>query len=315
MSSYKGSREAFAAALCDLAKDDTRVMFVSADSLKAMRATDFAEQYPARYIEAGIAEQNAVDIAAGLASSGLIPFVGTYAGFITMRACEQVRTFTAYPEMNVKFIGINGGMLGGEREGVTHQALEDISIMRAIPGMTILTPADQYQVYKAVQAAAKIDGPVYIRCASGREPVVYDEADSFEIGKNKIVKEYGHDVAVFSSGYILNRAAEAAERLKESGIQATLVDVPTIKPLDKEGTLTVLRQCNCAVTVEDHTVIGGLGGAIAELAADHYPVPIARVGLQDVFPESGEAELLLDRYHIGADDIVCAAKKAAGRKK
>lgn len=315
MNNFKGSREAFAAALCDLAQDNNRIMFVSADSLKAMRATNFAEEYPAQYIEAGIAEQNAVNIAAGLASCGLIPFVGTYAGFITMRACEQVRTFVAYPEMNVKFIGINGGLLGGEREGVTHQALEDISILRAIPGMTIITPADQYQVYKAVKAAAAINGPVYIRCASGREPVVFDETVPFEVGKNKIIREYGHDVAIFSSGFILDRAIEAVDVLKSKGINATLVDVSTIKPFDADGTLEVIRQCNCAVTVEDHTVIGGLGSALAEFAADTYPIPIKRVGLQDMFPESGEAASLLDKYHIGVADIVSSASGIINRKK
>ena len=314
MNSYKGSREAFAAALCDLAQNDNRIMFVSADSLKAMRATSFAEKYPAQYIEAGIAEQNAVNTAAGLASCGLIPFVGTYAGFITMRACEQVRTFVAYPEMNVKFIGINGGLLGGEREGVTHQALEDVSIMRAIPGMTVITPADQYQVYKAVMAAAAIDGPVYIRCASGREPVVFNETTPFETGKNKIIKEYGHDVAIFSSGFVLDRAIQAVDNLKSRGVNATLVDVSTIKPLDADGTQEVIRKCNCAVTVEDHTIIGGLGSAIAELVTETYPIPIARVGLKDVFPESGEAAALLDKYHIGVPDIVSASMEVITKK-
>lgn len=314
MNNYKGSREAFAAAIYDLAQNDKRIMFVSADSLKAMRATNFAEKYPAQYIEVGISEQNAVNTAAGLASCGLIPFVGTYAGFITMRACEQVRTFVAYPEMNVKFMGINGGLLGGEREGVTHQALEDIGIMRTIPGMTIITPADQYQVYKAVKAAAAINGPVYIRGASGREPVVYDEDVPFEVGKNKIVKEYGHDVAILSSGYVLDRAIQAVDILKNHGISAMLVDVSTIKPLDMEGTLEVMHKCKCVVTVEDHTIIGGLGSAIAEFAADTYPIPIMRVGLQDVFPESGEAAALLDKYHIGVADIVTSAMEIIKRK-
>lgn len=175
MSSYHGTREAFAAALIELAQQDARTMFVSADSLKAMRATAFAEQFPDRYVECGISEQDAILVASGLASCRLVPFVGTYGGFMTMRACEQMRTYCAYPNMNVKFIGINGGLLGGEREGVTHQFIEDLGIVRAIPNITVLTPADAEQVYGAVKAAMEIDGPVYIRCASGREPSVYTD--------------------------------------------------------------------------------------------------------------------------------------------
>ena len=230
MKNYKGSREAFAAAIYELAETDDRVVFISSDSLKAMRATKFADKFPARYIEAGIAEQNAVDIAAGMASCGLMPFMGTYAGFITMRACEQVRSFVAYPELNVKFIGINGGMLGGEREGVTHQALEDVAIMRAIPGITVLTPADESQIYQAVKEAAKIDGPVYVRCGSGREPVVLDEKTPFVLGKNRTVKNNGSDVAIFASGFIMNRAIQATEELEKQGIKAMLVDVSTPPP-------------------------------------------------------------------------------------
>ncbi|MHC1771637.1 MAG: transketolase family protein [Flexilinea sp.] len=205
-------------------------------------------------------------------------------------------------------------MLGGEREGVTHQAFEDVGIMRTIPGITVLTPADQYQVYGAVKTAAGIDGPVYIRCASGREPVVYQEDVSFTFGKNRIVREYGSDVTIFSSGFVLDRCIAAAEQLKQKGVNITLVDVSTIKPLDIEGTELVLRKCGCAVTVEDHNVIGGLGSAIAEISTDVYPVPVVRVGLQDIFPESGEAASLLDKYHIGVSDIVHAAFQAKNKK-
>ena len=310
MSSYKGTREAFAQALIEMAQTDERLMFVSPDSLKAMRAVEFGDKFPDRYIEVGIAEQNALDVAAGLASSRLIPFVATYGGFITMRACEQVRTFIAYPNLNVKMIGINGGLLGGEREGVTHQSIEDLGIVRTIPGITVLTPCDESQVYGAVKASVEINGPVYIRCGSGREPVVYDRSVPFEFGKVRVLREFGNHVAVFASGFIMDRAIEAVESLNEQGIKATLIDVSTLKPLDLNGVVGVLKKCKAAVTVEDHNIIGGLGSAVAETSAENYPVPVVRVGIKDVFPQSGEPAELLDYYGIGVKDIVEAAKKA-----
>ena len=313
MMKYSGSREAFTAALLDIAEKDDRAMLVSADSLKAMRATKFAEQYPDRYVECGISEQDAVLVASGLASCGLVPFVGTYGGFITMRACEQMRTYCAYPNMNVKLIGINGGLLGGEREGVTHQFIEDLGIVRTIPNITVLTPADQYQVYGAVKAAMEIDGPVYVRCASGREPVVYDESVPFTFGKIRVLKNYGDDVAIFAAGYLMNRAVQAAEDLKAQGISATLVDVSTLKPIDEQGVAEVLARCKRAVTVEDHNVIGGLGSAIAETAAKLCPTPMAFIGVQDRFADSGAADALLDAYGMSANAIVKAAKELCSR--
>ena len=313
MMKYSGSREAFTAALLDIAEKDDRAMLVSADSLKAMRATKFAEQYPDRYVECGISEQDAVLVASGLASCGLVPFVGTYGGFITMRACEQMRTYCAYPNMNVKLIGINGGLLGGEREGVTHQFIEDLGIVRTIPNITVLTPADQYQVYGAVKAAMEIDGPVYVRCASGREPVVYDESVPFTFAKIRVLKNYGDDVAIFAAGYLMNRAVQAAEDLKAQGISATLVDVSTLKPIDEQGVAEVLARCKRAVTVEDHNVIGGLGSAIAETAAKLCPTPMAFIGVQDRFAESGAADALLDAYGMSANAIVKAAKELCSR--
>lgn len=315
MSSYKGTREAFARALIEMSETDDRLMFVSPDSLKAMRATEFGEKFPNRYIEVGIAEQNALAVAAGLASSELIPFVATYGGFITMRACEQMRTFIAYPGLNVKLIGINGGMLGGEREGVTHQSLEDLGIVRTIPGITVLTPCDESQVYGAVKAAVDIDGPVYIRCGSGREPVVYDRSIPFEFGKLRLLKEYGNQVVIFASGFIMNRAIEAVERLKARDIGAVLADISTLKPLDEKGVTALLKNCGAAVTVEDHNIIGGLGSAIAETAGEQCPAPVIRVGLRDVFPQSGEPNELLDHYGIGVQDIVEAAERAIKLKK
>lgn len=315
MTAYKGTREAFTQAITELAAQDEQVVFVSADSLKAMRATSFAEQYPDRYIEVGIAEQNAVGVSAGMASAGLMPFIGTYAGFLTMRACEQIRTFVAYTNLNVKIVGINGGIFAGEREGVTHQFFEDLAIMRSIPNMTVLTPADAHQMYHAVKAAALIDGPVYIRAGSGREHIVYDAKTPFEIGKIRVLQQYGTDAALFANGFILNRAVEAARILNEENINVTLVDVPTLKPLDNQNIARILKDCGAVVTVEDHNIIGGLADAIAMVGATYCPVLIERVGLQDIFPSSGGAEELLDAYGMSVQDIVDAVKKVIQKKR
>jgi len=315
MLSYKGTREAFTKALIDLSAEDDRFLLVSPDSLKAMRATPFAEQYPDRYIEVGIAEQNAVAVAAGLASCGLVPFVATYGGFITMRACEQLRTFVAYPHLNVKFIGINSGVFGGEREGVTHQFFEDLGIVRSIPGITVVAPADEHQVYHAVKAIANIDGPVYLRAGNGREHVVYDQNTPFELGKIRVLKEYGTDVALFANGFIMNRALEATEILNAQGIKVTLADVHTLKPIDAEGITRILAKCGAAVTVEDHNIIGGLADAVAKVSTDHCPTPIGRIGLQDVFPGSGPAEAVLDCYGMAVQDIVTAVKTVLNKKR
>jgi len=289
-------------------------MFVCADSLLAMRATDFVEKYPDRYVETGIAEQNAAATAAGLAIEGLIPFFATYAGFITMRACEQLRTFIAYPNLNVKLAGVNGGMAGGEREGVTHQFFEDIGIVRTIANFTILVPADAGQAKKAAIAAASIPGPVYIRLGSGRDPVVFEHNAPFVPGKINIMQQNGNDIALFGNGVLLPRLIKAAEELNNRGVGVTLVEVHTVKPLDVEGVTKVLTECGAAVTAEDHTIIGGLGSAIMETAAENIPVPIARIGLRDRFPGSGKPDELLDFYGMGINDIVHAALTTIARK-
>jgi transketolase len=308
------TRDEFTRAMIDLSDKDEKYVLVLADSLLAGRAVPYHEKYPERVFDVGIAEQNALGVAAGLASCGLVPFALTYAGFLTMRACEQLRTFIAYPGLNVKLAGLNGGVLGGNREGVTHQFIEDIGILRAIPGITIVSPADATQVYKAVLALGECDGPCYLRLGSGKELKIYEDDAPFELGKVNIVEEFGSDVAIFSSGFILDRAIEAAKQLKLEGINATVVDVHTLKPLDDEGIAKVIARTRCAVTVEDHNIIGGLGSAICEVMSEKNPVNIKRIGLKDVFPKSGEANELLDEYGMGISDIVKAAKEVISRK-
>ena len=314
MSKYSGSREAFAAAMMQLAEEDSRYVAISPDSMKAMRMVGFAEKYPKRFFEMGIAEQNAVACAAGMAACGLVPFVATYSGFITMRACEQVRTFVAYPQLNVKLIGANGGIFGGEREGVTHQFFEDLGILRSIPEMSIVVPSDPSQVFAATLAIAKFDGPAFLRVANGREAVIFDQEIVFELGKARKLVEYGNDVALMTCGFILSRVLKAAEILKTQGINATVLEVHTLKPLDSDAIADVLTATGAVVTVEDHNVIGGLGSAVAEVVAERAPASLVRVGLQDVFPESGPAEALLDHYLMGVEDIVQAAKEAMQKR-
>ena len=265
-------------------------------------------------IEVGIAEQDAVDIAAGLATTGMKPIVVSYAGFLTMRACEMIRTFIAYPGLNVKLIGLNGGMLGGEREGVTHQFYEDVGIVRSMPGVKILTPADAQQAYLAAKAMMEVDGPVYLRLGSGREPEVFPEGTPFEFGKIREVKRYGDDVAIFASGFIMDRAIKALEELHGEGVNGVLVDVSTVKPMDSQGVAEVLSRTNCAVAVEDHNIYGGMSSAICEVACHYHPCKVLRLGLRDVYPRSGKAAELLDAYGLAVSDIVKAATDAMSMK-
>jgi transketolase len=308
------TREAFIAGLMDVAPGDDDICLVSADSQLAARAKPFVEQYPERVFEVGICEQNAAAFSAGLASTGLKPFFCTYAGFITMRACEQVRSFVAYPHLNVKFVGLNGGIYGGEREGVTHMVFEEFGILRSVAGMEIVVPADAGQARKATRALAERDAPAYMRIGSGREPIIFDEAMPFEFGKARVLREYGTDAAIFAVGPILKRAILAAEELAEQGIKTTLVEVHTLKPLDVQTIAEVLGRTGAAVTLEDHNINGGLGSAVAEVIAEHQPAKLIRLGLQDVFAESGAAELLFDAYHMGAPHVCEAVKKLVAPK-
>jgi transketolase len=314
MNRIASTREAVIAGLMDIAPHDPAICLVSADSLKAARATPFVERFPERCFEVGICEQNAVCFAAGLASTGLKPFFITYGGFIAMRACEQVRTFVAYPHLNVKLVGLNGGMYGGEREGVTHMVFEEFSILRAIAGMEIVVPADAGQVRKATRILAQRDGPAYMRIGSGREPVIFDESMGFEFGKARVLREYGTDAAIFAVGPILKRAILAAEMLANEGIRTTLVEVHTLKPLDADTISDVLRRTRAAVTLEDHNINGGLGSAVAEVIAEREPACLVRLGLRDVFAESGEAEKLFDHFQMGITHVAEAVRKVMARK-
>lgn len=314
MSDISSTRIGFRDAMVTLASKREDVVFISTDSILVVRGEPFFEQFPERVVELGISEQNGVGVASGLASSGMVPYICTYAGFLTMRACEQMRTFVSYPKLKVRFIGANGGLAGGNREGVSHQFTEDVGIVRGMPNFTVLCPADGGQVYEAMLASADIEGPVYIRIGSGREERVFADGTPFEVGKIRVMVDNGDDVALFAHGFVLNRVLEAAKVLEGEGIGAKVVEVATIKPLDREGISSILRATGCAVTVEDHTIINGLGSAIAEVIAEESPAYLERLGLQDVYGESGFADELLDAYGMSVIDIVAAAKRAMKKK-
>lgn len=305
MSEQASTRVAFVEALEALMEKDPRVVMVSADSVAVFRAQGLQERYARRIIEVGIAEQNAVMTAAGLAAAGMLPYVCTYAGFATMRACEQMRTFVAYPKLEVKFFGANAGIGAGEREGVTHQFFEDMGILRAIPGICVMAPADARQTGDAVKAAYHTLGPVYVRIGSGRDPVIYERQPG-DIGRVDILADYGDAVLIAGCGGVLTNALAAARQLRERGVGVCVVNVPTVKPLDAQGLLPLLKRCARVVSVEDHNIIGGLGSALCELAAEHHPCAITRLGVRDVYPESGEGPKLWERYGMGSADIVRA---------
>jgi transketolase len=300
---FKGTRAAFAAALTELGRADSKVMFVSPDSLKAMRATSFADEMPDQYVEVGIAEQAAVDVGAGLASCGLTPFVATYAGFLTMRACEQMRTFVAYPNLNVKFAGINAGLIGGEREGVTHQFYEDIAILSSIPNFKIFLPADGPQTYHAVKLAYETLGPVYVRLGSGRENDVCDLSAPFSPEGLTIWRSDSPEIVLFSCGFVLDRVLAAAELLKCRGIAVTVADVNIIDTAaDNPALIHLLQNARHVFTVEDANVNGGLGAYVSRLACEYAPVRVSRIGLRS-FGESGLAQDVADLYGFAPEKI------------
>lgn len=312
MAKFKGTREAFAAAMMDLADEGKDVYGVFPDALKAMRAVAFGEKYPDRFVECGIAEQCAINVAAGMATTGAIPFVGSYCGFLTMRGGEQMRTFVGYTELNVKIAGFNAGCLGGEREGVTHQFYEDLAFVTSLPKFTVLTPADGNQLYKAVKYAAEIQGPVYIRGGSGREADIFSEDAPFSLDGITVLKDYGADAVLLSNGFVLDRVLAAAEILKGKGINVTVADINILYGKNPAKILEVMAKTNLVVTVEDHNINGGLGSYISRLATENKPVKVKRIALED-YAESGAAKVLGDRYGFSPEGITETVSAALGK--
>lgn len=273
----------------------------------------FGEKYPDRFYNVGIAEANMVGIAAGMATMGLIPFVHTFAMFMAGRAYDQIRNSICYPRLNVRCVGTHAGLTVGE-DGATHQCIEDIALMRAIPGMTVICPSDGIETDAAVSSLISYNGPVYLRLGRLAVDLVNNyEGYSFEIGKAQQIMD-GTDVTIIATGIMVNTALKAAEHLLSIGVNARVLNMHTIKPLDESAVIQAAKETGCIVTAEEHNVIGGLGGAVAEVVSEHLPVPVIKVGIQDVFGRSGNAQELMKLYHLTSDDVIVAAKKALNMK-
>lgn len=312
MAKQMATRDAYGKALVELGAREERIVVLDADLSKSTKTCDFAAAYPERFINAGIAEGNMASVAAGLALEGKIPFYSSFAMFAAGRAFEQVRNSIGYPHMNVKIGATHAGLSVGE-DGATHQALEDVALMRTIPGMTVICPADATETRQAIFAAAALDGPVYLRLGRMAVPEVNGEDYHFELGKG-VVLQQGKDVAILASGLLVAPALEAAQLLAAEGVQATVVNIHTIKPLDEELVVRLAKECGALVTAEDHSIIGGLGGAVAETLSEQYPAPLVRVGVKDVFGESAKPAELFEKYGLTPKDIAKAAKKAIQQK-
>jgi transketolase len=303
MSEYS-SRITYGKTLLEMGRLNKNVVACDADM--SMDTSEFlAQEFPLRQVEVGIAEQNLMNVAIGIATTGKLVYANTYSAFASMRACEQIRTFACYPNLNLRVIAGHGGLTPGT-DGPTHQATEDMGIMRTIPNMCVIMPADNSATRALLFKTMDWKGPLFFRLVKGFLPDVYDENETFAIGKGKIVKE-GADVSLIANGDMLYYALQAAEKLAGQGIQARVVDMHTIKPLDKELVLDCCAKTGAVVTVEDHSIYNGLGSAVAEVIAEERPTPFTRVGVKDTFAESGEFEELLVKYGLSTEDIVKAA--------
>ena len=308
------TRDGFGRALLELGGSNPQVVVCCADLAESTRVLAFKEKYPDRYIELGVAEQNLATVASGLANYGKIPFIASYATFSPGRNNEQIRTTISLNNVGVKIAGMHAGVSVGP-DGATHQALEDLALMRVQPNMTVLSPCDEEEAYKATLAAAAHPGPVYLRFAREKTPVMTTPETPFVIGKAHTMWESDHapEVAIFATGPLLAEALAAAKEMEHS-LPSVVVNIHTLKPLDKEAIVAAAKGAGAVVTVEEHQVAGGLGGAVAELLAAEYPVPVQFVGMQDRFGQSGEPKELLDYYGMSAAHIITAAKAAHARK-
>ncbi|MGI6144868.1 MAG: transketolase family protein [Clostridia bacterium] len=306
------TREGYGKALAKLGAEYPDIVVLDADLAKSTKSYEFCKHYPERFFNMGIAEQNLMGTAAGLAASGKIVFASTFAIFATGRAFEQIRNSIAYPNLNVKIAASHAGLtVGGD--GATHQAIVDISIMRSLPNMTVIAPADGIEAEKAVMAAVQYEGPVYIRLGRSAVPVIYGEEHEFKIGKASQLRD-GQDVTIFACGIMVKESLQAAEELAGEGISVRVINMATIKPLDEEAIIRAAKETGAIVTAEEHSIIGGLGSAVAEVLVENAPVPLVRVGVKDTFGESGEPDELLEKYGLTVKEIKEAVYKVIKKK-
>lgn len=296
------TRESYGNALAELGKEHEDLVVLDADLAGSTKTAVFQKAFPERHFDVGIAEANMAGIAAGLATCGKVPFMSSFAMFAAGRAYEQVRNSIGYPHLNVKIGATHAGISVGE-DGATHQCLEDIALMREIPGMVVINPADDVEARAAVKAAYEHEGPVYLRFGRLAVPVIYDEKDyHFEIGKGVLLKE-GTDLTIFATGLCVNEALQAAEKLAADGINAEVIDIHTIKPLDEKLVIESAKKTGKVVTVEEHSVIGGLGSAVCDTLSENAPTPVKKIGVYDRFGESGPAAELIHKYQLDAEGI------------
>ena len=308
----KETRAGFGEAIYELGKKNENVVVLTADLAGSLKLHPFIKDFPERYFQCGIAEANMMGIAAGLTIGGKIPYTTTFANFSTGRVYDQIRQSIAYSNKNVKICASHAGLTLGE-DGATHQILEDIGLMRLLPNMTVIVPCDFNQTKAATLAIADYEGPVYLRFGRPKWPNFTEENQHFEIGKAQVLAE-GTDITIFACGHLVWKAVEAAKILEEKGISVELINIHTIKPLDEEAIIKSIFKTKCAVTAEEHNILGGLGDCIAHVAAKNCPIHIEYVGTKDTFGESGKPEELLKKYGLDTSDIVAAAEKSLARK-
>ncbi len=308
----KATRDGFGEGLLELGKEDERIVSLSGDLEDSTRAFYFKEAFPNRFFTVGIAEQDMVATAAGLAAEGFIPFVSSFAVFLTNRAYDMIRITVCFNNRNVKLVGSHGGVTVGE-DGATAQSLEDIAIMRVLPNMRVIYPVDAIEAKKATKEIAKEYGPFYLRLGRAKFPVITKESDEFIIGKGNIMRE-GKDVTLIACGLMVSEALKAAELLWKENISVKVINLHTIKPIDEELIVKSAKETGAIVTCEEHQVYGGFGSAVAEVVSMNYPVPIEMVGIKNVFGESGKGEELLRKFHLKDIDIAEAAKRVIKRK-
>jgi len=301
------TREAYGNALVELGKKNKDVVVLDADLAKATKTEGFKKAFPDRFFDMGIAEADMIGTAAGLATCGKIPFASSFAVFAIGRAYDQVRNSIAYPNLNVKIAATHAGITVGE-DGATHQAIEDIALTRVLPNMTVICPCDEFETKWAINKAAEIDGPVYIRLGRSKAAEVYNEKETFTLGKGKVVKE-GFDVTVIATGIMVNEAIKAHEQLKAEGISVRVIDIHTIKPLDRDIIIKAAYETKGIVTAEEHSIIGGLGGAVSEVISEKCPTKVLRVGVRDKFGKSGSASELLKEYGLTSENIIEKVKE------
>ncbi len=307
------TREAYGNALAEFGSD-SRIVVLDADLSKSTKTDTFKKKYPERFINMGIAEGNMMSTAAGIATCGKVVFASTFAIFASERGCEQIRNSACYPKLNVKIGATHAGISVGE-DGASHQCIEDIAIMRALPNMVVLSPADAVETRHAVKAAIKHEGPVYLRLGRLSVPVLYNEESyRFELGKGNMISD-GSDVTIIATGLMVHTAVEAGKLLEQEGIKARIVDIHTIKPIDKDIIIKAAKETGAIVTAEEHNIVGGLGSAVAEVLVQNYPAPLKMVGIEDKFGKSGKPDRLMEMYGLTAANIAEKAKQSIQMKK